>query len=298
MRVFVTGASGFIGAALLRVLLRNGVETTALISPGKTPERLRELDGQFQTIEGRMGDIQGLRPQLERFQPDVCIHLAWYAEPGRYLYATENVTVLQQSLSALQTFIDIGCRQIVGVGTCAEYDTDLGYLREDSPTRPATIYAACKLSMCLIGQHLAAAAGVNFAWGRLFYLYGEQEDPRRLVPALIRALRRGETFDATPGEQVRDYLHTHDVATAIWTLANQKTQGVYNIASGNPITIRTLMEAVGEIIGGKHLIKFGTIPYRQWEPMFICGDNHKLKALGWSPEYSLRAGLEQVASTL
>jgi len=298
MRIFVTGASGFVGAAVMRLLVSQGIETAALVSPHQAPERLRALEGQFQQIEGRLEDIPTLRPQLEQFRPDVCLHLAWYAEPGKYLYAAENVPVLQQSLTMMQTLIEVGCRQFVGLGTCAEYETEAGYLREDGPTKPATIYAACKLSMCLIGQHLAAAAGVQFAWGRLFYLYGEQEDPRHLVPSLMQTLRRGDTFDATPGEQVRDYLHVQDVASAIWTLARQNAQGVYNIASGSPVTMRTLMETAGDIMGGKERIRFGAIPYRQWEPMFICGDNQKLKSLGWTPAYSLRTGLEQVAGTL
>lgn len=293
MRVFVTGASGFIGAAVMRLLVEQGIETAALVSARKPLDRLRELEGRFVRIEGRLADIPVLRPQLEAFRADACIHLAWYAEPGKYLYASENVPIMEQSLTLVQTLIEIGCRQVIGVGTCAEYDTDVGFLREDGPTNPVTIYAACKLSMCLISQHMAAAAGVRFAWGRLFYLYGEQEDSRRLVPALIQSLRQNKTFDATAGEQVRDYLHTTDVAAALVTLAQENAQGIYNIASGIPITIHHLMETVGEIVGGKDLIRFGAIPYRQWEPMFICGDNHKLRSLGWSPRYTLRKGLEQ-----
>ena len=298
MRIFVTGASGFIGAAVMRLLLEQGIETAALVSTGKSLARLRDLDMQFVRIEGRLADIPTLRPQLEAFRPDACIHLAWYAEPGKYLYAPENVPIMQQSLSLLQTLIEIGCQQFIGVGTCAEYDTDIGFLREDGPTNPATIYAACKLSMYLIGQHMAAATGVKFAWGRLFYLYGEQEDSRRLVPALIQSLRQGKPFEATAGEQVRDYLHTTDVASALITLVQQNTHGIYNIASGIPITMRHLMENIGDIVGGKGLIRFGAVPYRQWEPMFICGDNRKLRQLGWSPRYGLREGLEQVARSI
>ncbi len=293
MRVFVTGASGFIGAAVMRLLLEQGVETAALVSPETSSTRLQGMKGRFIPIEGRLADLAKIRSQLETFHPDTCIHLAWYAEPGKYLYSLENVPIMQQSLTLLQMLIEIGCQQFVGVGTCAEYDTDVGFLRENGATNPATIYAACKLSMNLIGQHMAAAAGVNFAWGRLFYLYGEHEDSRRLVPALIHSLQAGKPFEATAGEQVRDYLHSADVASALVTLAQQKAQGIYNIASGVPITMRNLMEMIGDIAGGKDLIRFGAIPYRQWEPMFICGDNHKLKSLGWSPRYFLHEGLEK-----
>jgi len=298
MRVFVTGASGFIGAAVMHLLLEKEIETAALVSTAKSLDRLQDLEGRFVRIEGRLADIPTLRSQLEAFHPDACLHLAWYAEPGKYLYSPENVPIMQQSLTLLQTLIEIGCQHFVGVGTCAEYNTDAGFLREDGPTKPATIYAACKLSTWLIGQHMAATAGVKFAWGRLFYLYGEQEDSRRLVPALIQSLRQGSPFEATAGEQVRDYLHVTDVASALVTLVQQNAEGVYNIASGIPITMRNLMETIGEIMGGKDLIRFGAIPYRQWEPMFICGDNHKLKSLGWSPHYTLHAGLEQVARSI
>src|SRR5258705_11780172 len=99
MRIFVTGASGFIGAAVLRLLVEQGFETAALISTGKPYDRLQDLDGQFVRIEGRLADIPTLRPQLEAFRPDACIHLAWYAEPGKYLYAPENVPIMQHSLT-------------------------------------------------------------------------------------------------------------------------------------------------------------------------------------------------------
>ncbi len=278
----------------MRLLLEQGFETAALVTPGKTLDRLQNFDGRYRRIEGRLADIPSLHSQLEAFQLDTCIHLAWYAEPGKYLYSHENVAIMQQSLILLRTLIEIGCQQVVGVGTCAEYDTNVGFLREDGPTNHATIYAACKLSTYLIGQHMAAAAGINFAWGRLFYLYGEHEDSRRLVPALIQSLRAGKPFEATEGEQVRDYLHTIDVASALVTLAQQKVQGIYNIASGHPMTMRNLMEMIGDIVGGKDLIHFGAIPYRQWEPMFICGDNHKIKSLGWSPRYTLYEGIKQI----
>jgi nucleoside-diphosphate-sugar epimerase len=142
---------------------------------------------------------------------------------------------------------------------------------------------------------MAAAAGVAFSWARLFYLYGPMEDKRRLVPSVINALQHGENFPATAGEQVRDYLHVEDVALALWTLTREKHSSVFNIASGVPVTMRQLMETAGNIIGHGELIQFGALPYRHWEPMFICGDNRKLKAIGWQPRYSLVEGLVQTA---
>jgi nucleoside-diphosphate-sugar epimerase len=295
MRVFLTGASGFIGSHVARALLSTGCEVAILTRPGNPLWRLHDVAHRMTLLKGELSDIAALRPALGEWKPEACIHLAWYAEPNKYLTSPENIPALTASLTLLDELIKAGCRQVVMAGTCAEYDTDAGFLREDGPTRPTTIYAAAKLSLSLLGQQIASAAGVRFAWARLFYLYGPYEDERRAVPALIRALLRGETFRATKGEQVRDYLHVEDVASALCALAERGVSGIVNIASGAPVTMRQVMETVGEITGRPDLIRFGELPYRDWEPRFICGDSRRLRSeTGWKPQYpTLRSGLLQ-----
>jgi nucleoside-diphosphate-sugar epimerase len=293
MRVFLTGASGFIGSHVTRVLVAAGCEIAALVVPNDPLWRLQDIVSHLTIMQGDLSGVRTMRPLLAEWKPEISIHLAWYAEPGKYLGAPENISSLTNSLALLDELIGVGCQQIIMVGTCAEYDTDVGFLREDGPTRPTTLYAATKLALCLIGRQLAIAAGVKFAWGRIFYLYGPCEDERRIVPALIRALLSGEPFPATHGEQVRDYLHVEDVAAALWTLAEQRATGIFNISSGVPVTLRQVMETIGNVIGRTDLIRFGMLPYRNWDPRFICGDNQRLRAMGWRPRYSLQEGLRQ-----
>jgi nucleoside-diphosphate-sugar epimerase len=294
MRVFVTGASGFIGSHVVHMLLERGTTVAVLLSSQGNRDRLQALTdlSQLTVIEGRLDTLSIWEASLAHFQPTACIHLAWYAEPGKYLHAPENTKLLQHSLDLLQALIRIGCGQIVMVGTCAEYNTDLGFLSETSPARPATIYAATKLALGQLGAFIAEAAHTRFAWARLFYLYGPYEDKRRLITALIDKLERGEPFPATLGEQVRDYLHVEDVASALCSLVEREANGVFNISSNIPITMRQLMETVGDLIGHAELIRYGEVTYRKWEPRFVCGDNQKLRQLGWAPKYTLRQGLE------
>lgn len=292
-RILITGASGFIGSKATRALLAGGHDVALLVMPGDPLWRLRDVTDQCTVLTGTLADAPVLQPALAEWSPEACLHFAWYAEPGAYLHSIENISSLTASLALMQTLAQVGCRQFVGAGTCAEYDTDQGFLREEGSTRPATLYAAAKLSFCMLGQHLAAAAGMRFAWGRIFYPYGPGENPRRVVPAVIHTLRSGQTFPATPGEQVRDYVHVEDVAAGFCALVEKGAQGVFNIASGEPTTIRHLLELIGEIVGRPELLLFGALPYREWEPMFICGNVQKLKSLGWIPRFSLREGLSQ-----
>ncbi len=293
MRIFLTGASGFIGSHVARALLSAGCDVAALVRNDNPLWRLSDMASRLTLLRGDLTNLAALRPTLAAWQPEACIHLAWYAEPGKYLHSLENIPALMAGLTLLTELIQLECEQVVMVGTCAEYLSDKAILLENAPTGPATIYAATKLSLNLIGQQMAAASGINFAWARIFYLYGPYEDERRAVPALIRALLNGQPFPATLGEQVRDYLHVEDVASALVTLAERRANGVFNIASGVPVTMRQLMETIGEIAGRSDLIRFGGVPYRDWEPSFVCGDNRRLKELGWMPCYTLSQGLRQ-----
>src|SRR6185295_7999217 len=107
---------------------------------------------------------------------------------------------LQGSLELLQILSECNCEQFVGAGSCAEYEMKSEILSETDKTKPETLYAASKLSFQVLGEQIAAQSDFRFAWGRIFYLYGPQEDPRRIVPSAILKLQKGERFSASPGE--------------------------------------------------------------------------------------------------
>lgn len=291
MKVFLTGASGFIGAHVAKLLLERGHHVTALVMPDDSMWRLQNMKSSMEIIRGSLNKISLLDKYLNACRPEACIHLAWYAEPGKYLEAHQNIQSLTESLALFQILTGVGCRQIIGAGTCFEYDTNYGYLREETPSHPVSLYAAAKLSCCLMGSRMALTSGISFAWGRIFYPYGPQEDERRLVPAAIAALKKGLPFAASPGEQIRDYIHVADVAAAFCVLLEKQAEGIFNIATGCPVSIRQLLETIGNLMNRPELIKLGALPYRNWEPPFICGGNAKLQNLGWRPCFSLKNGL-------
>jgi nucleoside-diphosphate-sugar epimerase len=187
----------------------------------------------------------------------------------------------------------VGCRRFIGIGTCFEYDLDIGYLSESSLTKPITLYAATKVALATVLRQFAQITEMEMAWVRLFYQYGPMEDERRLIPAIITSLLRDEVVKITKGEQIRDFLHIEDVASAICAVANSQLSGIVNVGSGQPVTVGKIALELGNLLRKPDLINLGALPYRPNDPMFICANNELLrKKTDWTQKYNLTTGLK------
>ena len=292
MRIFLTGASGFIGSQIARLLVRRGDEVHVLLRPGSDRRRIEDVARALRVIEGDLTQTEALSGPLAAARPEVALLFAWYAEPGKYLRARDNIALLHGNLDLASRLAGEGCRKIVAAGTCIEYDTDFGFLSESTPARPRSLYAASKLSCYLTLEQLLAGSETNLAWARLFYQYGPHEHPARIVPSVMLSLLHGQTAKVTAGEQIRDFLHVEDVARALVAVADSELTGPVNIGSGRPVSIREIVERIGVLTGRPDLISLGEIPYDPGDPRFICADNRKLReGTEWRPAVGLDEGL-------
>jgi len=295
VKVLLTGATGFVGARVARALVESGTEVVAVVRAGSNTRRLSSLS-RVSIIEGDLLHPGGMAEAI-RAGADACIHSAWYAEPGKYLSSPVNVDLAHATTHFAEALAGAGCRRFVGIGTCFEYDTDTGYLAEASPLGPRHTYSASKAATYLMLSQVLNGTGMQFAWARLFYLFGPDEHPNRLVPSVADALLRGDEARVTPGGQVRDFLHVDDVATALCTVAKSDVQGPVNIGSGEPVTVAAIVEKIGAIVGRADLIKLGARDYAPGDPMFVCANNALLRSLGWTRRYSLDEGLKESVSS-
>jgi nucleoside-diphosphate-sugar epimerase len=287
--VLVTGGTGFIGTPLVRKLLDERQHVVVVIPPGQAATAPRS------SMEADLLDLRSLE-SLAEARPSIAILGAWCAQPPAYLTSPENVSWVSSTITLARALLEKGCKRIVGLGTCFEYDTSLGYLSERSDVRPHTLYAAGKVAAFSVLRQLCADFGATFVWPRIFYQYGPGEHPQRIVAATIRSVLRGERAPLTSGQQVRDFLHVDDVAKALSAVTLSSVEGPVNIGSGRPVTVREVAEAIGAACGRSDLLGFGDLPARPGDPAFVCADVAKLRALGFEPRFGLRDGLEDAVS--
>lgn len=273
--VLLTGATGFVGRQVLRALVESGIRVRAVVRDGKQVQLTALAD--FETIV----TTPDLFAENADWWANVCksidtvVHVAWYAEPGKYLQSVRNLECLMGTLSFAKGAAQAKVRRFIGVGTCFEYDLTRGMLSVDTPLRPLTPYAGAKAAAFMALSQWLPQQSVEFAWCRLFYLYGEGEDARRLAPYLRAKLKAGEPAELTSGNQIRDFLDVREAGRMIVETALSSKQGPVNICSGVPITVRQFGEQIADEYGRRDLLKFGARPENFIDPPCVVGVRHE-----------------------
>lgn len=314
-KVLLTGATGFIGRHCLPALVaaRPRFDEIHAVSTRDAPDNFsaRELSGEADSEtattttsvhwhKANLLSDDEMKRLLAEVKPTHLLHMAWYAEPGKYWTSPVNEEWLRASNELLRAFVAHGGERVVVAGTCAEYDwhDGDGYCSErETRIAPATLYGQCKHALHDALEELAREHGTSAAWGRIFFLYGAHEHPQRLVASVIRALLRDEPARSTHGEQLRDFLFVQDVADAFVALLGSDVRGAVNIASGEVVSLKAVIKKIAEKLDRPHLVQLGALPAPANEPKLLAADVSRLRdEVGWLPRYTLDDGLEATIS--
>jgi dTDP-6-deoxy-L-talose 4-dehydrogenase (NAD+) len=278
MNVLVTGATGFVGNHVVNYLLSKNYKVTATsrdISKAKQKDWFENVKYIPFDISKQYSDIN-LFEYFER--PDVLIHLAWDGLPN-FLDITHIEKTLFSQYNFLKNYIQSGGNHLVVTGTCLEYGIQSGELDENLIPMPNCAYAVAKDSLRrFIVELQKMYPSLIFQWLRLFYMFGEGQYHKSILPQIDEAVKNGETtFNMSGGEQLRDYLEIDKVAEYISLVALQKeVSGIINCCNGQCISIRKLVE--NHIKNNNYSISLNMnyYPYLTYEPMAFWGNRKKL----------------------
>ena len=274
MKVFLTGATGFIGAYVLRELLSQGNELTCL---KRITSDLSHLGTDASKVIW-VNVSDDWQSTFKAFHPEAVFNLAWdgVSSADRVIWQKQV-----QNISFQQNLLDIsavcGVKKFIGIGSQSEYGDFEGVIDENFPVNPKTAYAASKLACQDLLKCFCEINHIEWYWFREFPLFGPGESDRWLIPSLIKAMCTKDSMDLTPGEQLLPYLYVGECAKAIVSpLQTDDKSGIYNVCADNPRPLKELVTMIKDKVNPAFKLNFGALPYRFGQSMFMGSHTDKL----------------------
>ena len=263
MKYLVTGANGFIGSKLLKLLSENGNSVIAII---------RGKDSNIDNITGienvrfiycNMDDIERIVDDLNGEQIDCCIHLAWQGANGD---GRKNVELqlknVNNTINLCYALSKLKINRFVGVGTLAEIDANY-YIPLDGATPNMTsAYGVSKLATYYMTKLVCTNLGIDHIWCRLSNLYGIGDKTNNFVNFAVRKMLRNERAAFTSGEQLYDFVDIRDAVKGIYCVAaNGKKNSTYFVGSSNPKKLKDYIMQIRNTIDPQIEVFLGEVPF-------------------------------------
>ena len=293
MKLFLTGASGFVGAETLRVALAAGHEVVAAVRPESAAPRLAAFSGRFTRVDLDLHDADGIAAAMALHRPEAVLHLAWSGVANTARFDLRQITGnVEPACVLVKAAAAVGASAFVGLGSQGEYG-GASAMVEDALPGPTSLYGAAKVATLFLTRQLAAQTGMRHAWLRLFSTYGPGDNDGWLIPTLITEMLANRRPRTTLGTQSWDWLHVEDVARGILAVANTPAaEGVFNLGSGRAVPVRTVVERIRDLAAPGMALRFGEIPFRPDQVMHMQADIARLcGATGWAPRIPIDDGL-------
>ena len=280
VKILITGATGFIGSHLLERLAGEGHDIIVLKRSTSDTRRIGHLLNRIKCFDIDNGDLKTI---LEGERPELIVHLATnYGRKGETIREIVESNVEVPSV-LVATAMDNGLK---------------GFINTDTTAPDAySFYASTKKAFLPLLNYFHKGKGLKVISIKLGYVYGPKDDDSKFIPRLIKGILAGETVDASPGMQKRDFVFVEDVVDAYLgaiSLMERMDEGFVSveIGSGESTTLREFAGIVEELASRKADVNWGALPYRKNEVFDSKADiKGAEEVLGWRPQHTLREGM-------
>ena len=285
-RVLITGASGFIGTHLLKELVRLKYEVLAI---SRSP-RTDQSQSSVVWLKADLSQPSTYKAMIEDFTPEVIIHLAWQDIPD--FSFTKSMTNLQQSLEFLSFVSDLGsCKKILVSGSCWEINRTQGEYPDIHHIKPINHFTWAKNSLCSWLEMKCSNLDIQFAWFRIFFVYGPKQRDSSLIPSILTNLREGRLPPIKTPYDSNDYIFINDVVDAFTgAVFGDFISGIYNLGSGKSSSVLEICSLSEQIVLGSNTLTNNL--QKNLEPdsehlNFWADISKTTKVLGWAPKITL-----------
>jgi nucleoside-diphosphate-sugar epimerase len=294
-RVFITGATGFIGSNLARRYLDQGAEVFVNVRKTSDTWRINDILAELNSVPVDITEYEKIKGALKKIRPDFIFHTATYGGS-----ADQKITekIIETNITGTVNLVR-GCRDIsislfVNTGSSSEYGIKNSAMNESTLLEPVTEYGVSKAAATLFCKSYATAYNLPIVTLRLFSPFGRYEQKSRLVPSLILAALQKINPQISSRHFVRDFLYIDDVLDAYDSAINLRNPSgkIFNIGSGQQHSVGEVIDGIIRILGNEVTYETGIPQVWKNEPTFWQADIKKAKSeLHWKPAYSLESGL-------
>jgi len=267
-KILITGATGFIGKNFLK--LKNLQKNKLYCLVRKKIKSKKKITWYETAIE----DSRNLKKIKKKItEIDTLYHFAWGNLPN-YQSKIHTTEELKKQKFFLKNMIDFGVKKIVVTGTCYEYGLKEGLIYNTYKTNPVVEYAKAKVKLYRWLKNYQKKKFYNLIWLRLFFVYGNGQSKKSLLQKIVECERKGKKyFHLSKGDQIRDYINVKSAVKQIYDYSKKFENGVFNISSGKPVTLKNHILRITKKNKLKIKLKFGKVPYLKYEPKIFWGLN-------------------------
>jgi nucleoside-diphosphate-sugar epimerase len=294
-KIFITGATGFVGSNLVRRSLQGGADVYINIRTTSDTWRIRDILKDVSVVHADLAEYEKLNNSLKKISPDIIFHTAVY---GGNSAQKDTVKIIESNISGTVNLLrcceNIDFHLFVNTGSSSEYGIKNTAMKESDILKPVTDYGVSKAAATLFCQKTALMENLPVVTLRLFSPYGQYEQKSRLVPSVILAALQKQNPHIASRDFVRDFIYIEDVLdayVAALTLKNPKGQ-IYNIGSGSQHTVGAVTDTLIRLLGNELSCVTGLPQAWENEPTFWQADIQRAASeLAWGPKYTLEEGL-------
>lgn len=305
-KAIVTGGTGLTGNALVKYLIQENIEVTALVRPNSFRRSfLPDKNPLLTIVDCGMEDYKCIATKLSKDTFDVFFHLAWDGSVGKEKVDNRNNFKLQNqnvmyAIDAVQLCHELNCPSFVMTGSQAEYGRKIVPVIETMEKHPENGYGMAKLCAEGMTRVMCKQYGIRHIWPILFSVYGPFDGTESLIDTSIRNLLKGKTLPYTSGDQNWDYLYSYDAARALLLLAEYGKAGeTYHVANGQTRPLKEYINILYKVVAPELHPRLGELPYGMNQVMFLGADTSKLKEeTGFVPQYSFEEGIRIIRNSL
>jgi nucleoside-diphosphate-sugar epimerase len=292
--LLIVGGTGFIGLHVTKKSLKNGFKVT-VISKNNYPQN-KQING-VDYINVDISREKDLHHILKDRVFEYVLNLGGYVDHKNFSEGGKEVfeTHFSGTLNLVKSINKDTLKSFIQIGSSDEYGANIAPQKENQREMPISPYSIAKTSATHFLQMLYRTERFPVVILRLFLVYGPGQDCGRFLPQIIKGCFSGKEFETSAGEQLRDFCYIDDITDGILrAIKSDNVNGeIINLASGDPISIRTVIEKVQTYIG-KGNPKFGKIAYRTGENMILYADTSKAKQLlGWRSKTAIEDGIKK-----